>query len=247
MNNESSPPVALIIGASSAIGLAIIELLLEEPQQKVIAVSQQPESVEQKFVNEPRLITFQCDYSPSQIEATIKAITQRQISINQVFILNGLLHGDFGFPEKKLSDIQPEQIETVFKANTTVPLMWLKALETLPMAAYADIVLFSARIGSIEDNRLGGWYSYRASKAALNMVTKTAAIELKRRHKHWGFVLYHPGTTDTPLSEPFQKNVADNKLFTPDFTAHQLLTLMPTLSHNEIIHYVDWQGLKIEW
>lgn len=109
-------------------------------------------------------------------------------------------------------------------------------------------------MGSIEDNKLGGWYSYRASKAALNMFFKTAAIEVARRAKNTKLILFHPGTTDTKLSKPFQRNINSKKLFTTKFVAEQLyiLTQQTTGEQNRLEHnceasYLDWQGKKIAW
>lgn len=112
------------------------------------------------------------------------------------------------------------------------------------------ITALSARVGSINDNELGGWYTYRASKAALNMLFKTAAIELARRAKNTKLILFHPGTTDTELSKPFQKNVPAGKLFTPEFVAGQLFELTnnnPDLKLNGEPAYLDWQGSTIPW
>ena len=108
-------------------------------------------------------------------------------------------------------------------------------------------MLFSARVGSISDNRLGGWYSYRASKAALNMMIKTAAIELARRAKNIKLIAFHPGTTDTPLSKPFQKNVPENKLFSAEFVAKQLLDIVENTPIDQSPSYLDWQGETINW
>jgi len=107
------------------------------------------------------------------------------------------------------------------------------------------VTVFSARVGSVSDNRLGGWYGYRASKAALNMMLKTASVELKRRAKGVKLVSFHPGTTDTSLSKPFQKNVPEGKLFTPDFVAQQLLSLESRLVLDGELSYLDWQGQEI--
>ena len=109
------------------------------------------------------------------------------------------------------------------------------------------VTTFSARIGSIEDNRLGGWYSYRASKAALNMLLKTAAIEYQRVAKGVRFLVFHPGTTDTPLSKPFQKFVSKDKLFTPEFVADQLLTIVEQQASESNIQFLDWDGKAIPW
>ncbi|WP_312845184.1 hypothetical protein [Vreelandella populi] len=109
------------------------------------------------------------------------------------------------------------------------------------------IASLSARVGSIADNNLGGWYSYRASKAAHNMLLKTAAIELKRLNPTSIVLCLHPGTTDTPLSKPFQARVPSEKLFTPDFTAGQLLAVINKRTPEDSGSFWDWAGKRIEW
>ena len=112
---------------------------------------------------------------------------------------------------------------------------------------HSTVVCLSARVGSISDNGFGGWYGYRASKAALNMLVKTASIEYKRRVKNAMLVCYHPGTVDTGLSKPFQKNVAAKKLFTPEFTADQLFTHVSKLDRDQICHFIDWDCEVVTW
>ena len=107
--------------------------------------------------------------------------------------------------------------------------------------------MLSARVGSIGDNHLGGWYAYRASKAALNMLLKTAAIEYSRRSANVKLLSFHPGTTDTPLSKPFQSSVAADKLFTPDFVAAQLIALMTAADIDGQLAFIDWNGQSIDW
>ena len=105
----------------------------------------------------------------------------------------------------------------------------------------------SARVGSIADNRLGGWYGYRASKAAQNMVTKTLSIELSRRSPNVICVALHPGTVDTQLSEPFQGSVPAGTLFSPERAAQQLLSVIDSLTTADSGHFFDWKGSPIEW
>ncbi|MDX1321189.1 MAG: SDR family NAD(P)-dependent oxidoreductase, partial [Oceanospirillum sp.] len=105
----------------------------------------------------------------------------------------------------------------------------------------------SAKVGSIEDNRLGGWYSYRASKAALNMALKTLSIEWQRSHKQLCVAALHPGTTDTGLSEPFQKNVPEGKLFTPEQTGHYLLNVLEQLTPEQTGSFFSWNGETLPW
>ena len=108
-------------------------------------------------------------------------------------------------------------------------------------------MFFSARVGSISDNSLGGWYGYRASKSALNMLIKCAQIECQRRAKNITLISYHPGTVETELSKPFQSKVPTGKLFSTDFTATQLLQIIPNLTPENGPHYIDWQGNVIPW
>ena len=152
---------------------------------------------------------------------------------------------------KKLEDLNADYFNEIISANTLTPLLCLQSI--LPLLTHktqCTITALSARVGSINDNKLGGWYTYRASKSALNMLFKTAAIELARRAKNTKLVLFHPGTTDTELSKPFQKNVPAGKLFTPEFVAKQLFELTnnnPDLKLNGEPAYLDWQGSTIPW
>lgn len=111
----------------------------------------------------------------------------------------------------------------------------------------AHLVFLSARVGSIADNHLGGWYGYRASKAALNMMLKSAHIEYNRRAKNICLVSYHPGTVATQLSESFRANVPEGKLFSPEFAIAKLLIHTQALTSENGPHYIDWQGKTIPW
>ena len=120
-------------------------------------------------------------------------------------------------------------------------------MDALKHAPDPRIAVFSARVGSISDNQLGGWYSYRASKAALNMVLKCAAIELARLNPRAKLVAFHPGTTDTNMSKPFQKGVPAEKLFSPDFVASRLLVSLDSIVPDGELAFLDWDGKAIAW
>ena len=107
--------------------------------------------------------------------------------------------------------------------------------------------MLSARVGSIGDNGLGGWYSYRGSKAALNMMLRCAALEMRRVNPAAKIMAYHPGTVDTPLSQPFQASVAPEKLFSPERAAEALDTVLTSLTADGELSYLDWQGETIPW
>ncbi|PHI39055.1 short-chain dehydrogenase [Pseudoalteromonas sp. GCY] len=235
----------IVIGASSAIARAFIKAQTKQsPNVKVITVSRQAKTAQQA-----NNLHFQCDYSKAQIHQVASRILELGLTVKSVTIFNGLLHDEFDkFPEKKLEDICLEHSMALFNINTMIPMLWLQALLPAIKGKQPCIVTaLSARVGSISDNRMGGWYSYRSSKAALNMMFKTAAVELARRAKNIKLVLFHPGTTDTPLSKPFQANVPDEKLFTPEFVANQLSGIIANSHPDGAVSYVDWQNKLIEW
>ena len=134
------------------------------------------------------------------------------------------------------------------KINAFIPMLWVKNLKPLlRKSSRCSITVFSARIGSIQDNGKGGWYAYRASKAALNMFMKTSSIEFRREPAEISFLLFHPGTTDTFLSQPFHKRVASTSIFQPDFVAKRLIKILDTLAFDGEIKFADWKGEPIAW
>ena len=161
---------------------------------------------------------------------------------------SGLLHSDQVSPEKALEHISLPSMQQVFAVNAYGPILLAQAL--MPWLKTRRRVVFaslSARVGSIADNRLGGWYSYRASKAAQNQLLKTFAIELARRNPEAVVLALHPGTTDTALSRPFQASVAQEKLFTPAFVAEQLLRQITQATPRDTGSFIAWDGQRIAW
>lgn len=250
----------LIIGASSAIASALIERLRHEPADTplITAISRAPAPdhwpathAGQTTPEHPEL-WLQNDYQPDSIEALCRTYQERFTTATNIIICNGKLHEQELQPEKRLADFTTSNFQTVLQCNTLIPMLWLQALQPLiPRKTPVSIAVLSARVGSIEDNRLGGWYSYRASKAALNMLIKSFAIESARSRPQVNFLLFHPGTTDTPLSKPFQKNVPAGKLFSPAFVAQRLLALLTDCRRDNTssgnIRYLDWDGKHIPW
>ncbi|MCM5703798.1 SDR family NAD(P)-dependent oxidoreductase [Larsenimonas salina] len=159
----------------------------------------------------------------------------------------GVLHSDTISPEKRLEHLTTDQLTESFRINTATFGGLLGQLAPRISRQPALIGVLSARIGSIGDNRLGGWYGYRASKAALNMLVKTASVELERRNPEAIIVSLHPGTTDTGLSKPFQGHVPDNKLFTPSYAADALLTVLANRTPDDSGSFWDWNDTPIEW
>lgn len=249
----------LIIGANSDIAKAIAKRIQDIPNIGVILVSRDlsdylnENSSDNAAIGEGNIdclkkITVK-DYQPHTIQDTVAQIALfNEVPITQVFICHGLLHSETVQPEKRLEAFCASAFEEVMNANALTPMLWIQHLvPILSRKTPTKIVAFSARVGSISDNRSGGWYSYRASKAALNMLLKTAAIELSRRAKNIKIISFHPGTTDTPLSKPFQKNVPNDKLFSADFVAQQLLQIVEKSELDGEASYLDWQGKPINW
>tara|TARA_R110000744_G_scaffold117745_1_gene220117 strand:- start:12121 stop:12867 length:747 start_codon:yes stop_codon:yes gene_type:complete len=242
----------LIIGANSNIGKAIAAHILASEKTGLILISRGlvgNESVTSETLADNVTNIMLKDYQPQSIDQAITFLAQHNHApITRVFVCNGILHNDTIQPEKRLEDFDAQAFMEVITSNTLTPMLWIQKLTPLLTGkSPCKFVLFSARVGSISDNRLGGWYSYRASKAALNMMIKTAAIEFARRAKNIKLIAFHPGTTDTPLSKPFQKNVPANKLFTSAFVAKQLLDIVEKAPLDQTASYLDWQGEVINW
>ena len=240
---------ALVIGASSSIGQAFIHELLASGQvESVVAISRElcPETLQSLS----QLSWLSCDNSVEQIAASMHKLAQQAPSrhYTHVLICQGILHDENTWPEKRLEDINEAALHHIFQINTVIPTLWLQQLLALLKGKQpCRVALLSARIGSISDNRLGGWYSYRASKAALNMLIQTASIEYARRAPNIKLLAFHPGTTDSPLSRPFQKSVPPEKLFTPAFVAKQLLVVMNDCPVYGLAAYRDWNNQSINW
>ncbi len=213
--------------------------------EKIFAITR---STRESLFLDNRVEYITSDYTEASIASVIEYLAGASYRISKIMIFNGVLHDDVSFPEKSLADVTATNLSHLISINTITPFIWISNLSSLIKAKQeCHIVVLSARIGSIQDNRLGGWYAYRASKAALNMLLKTASIEFYRKNKFVKLVAFHPGTTDTPLSKPFQKNVPKEKLFTPDFVATRLLKVLSELPFDGELAYVDWDGKFIEW
>ncbi|WP_026376822.1 SDR family NAD(P)-dependent oxidoreductase [Aestuariibacter salexigens] len=239
--------VNVVVGASGGIGAALVNALASaSPSSLVIAVGRQQCKATAGNIR-PYAIE---DYSEPSIQICLNHIISEYGKLTTLICCVGTLHDDTkGIkPEKRLEDINANQLSHYFAVNTIIPSLWVKhAAEHFSDQGPAHCVVLSARVGSISDNRVGGWYGYRASKAALNMFIKTAQVEYQRRAKNVALVAYHPGTVDTALSKPFQRNVKPEKLFTPAFTAQQLLSFLPDLDPQQGPFYLDWQGQAIDW
>ncbi len=236
---------ALVTGASGGIGSALVDALLTHPRLgRLHAVSR--EAVAR---DDPRLIAQRRDLTePGGPEALGDALEGQPLHL--VINTLGMLHDDTAgiAPEKKLDDLDGEALTRLFQVNAAAPALLLKALAPSLKGRHPALVgSLSARVGSIDDNRLGGWYAYRASKAAHNMLMKTAAVELRRLNPNLCVICLHPGTTDTELSAPFQARVPEGKLFTPAFVAARLLEVLSRRSPADSGSFRDWNDEPIPW
>ena len=165
------------------------------------------------------------------------------LSTSLIFCCIGFLHQAAKRPEKTLKSLNANFFLENLQANTVEPALWLQRLMPFVVKQPGLKMLWlSAKVGSISDNQLGGWYSYRASKAALNMLVKTAAIELRRMQPELILVTVHPGTTDTALSQPFQLNLAQGQLQSAAATAQRLADVATNLVSAQHGHLINWDG-----
>ena len=242
----SSSSLDIVIGAGSAIGRALIERWSGECARPILAVARSadtPAVIEQLGVQ-----THQCDYSEAALAAVAIQLQEQSADISRLVICNGVLQGEGYRPERALNQLKTSAMEQVFEVNTFLPMRVLASLTpVIKRSTEPRIAVLSARVGSIGDNRLGGWYSYRGSKAALNMMLRCAALEMRRVNPAAKIMAYHPGTVDTPLSKPFQANVAPEKLFSPARAAEALDTVLSNLAADGELSYLDWQGETVPW
>ena len=167
-------------------------------------------------------------------------------NVDLAIVTTGLLHDAVQQPERALKALDPAHLARSLAINTIAPAIVAKHLiPKMPRDRRAVFAVLGARVGSIGDNRTGGWHSYRASKAALVMLMKTIAIETRRTHPQAIVVTLHPGTVDTAMSKPFQANVAKEKLFPPDFAAGYLLSVIAGLTTEDTGGHFAWDGTRI--
>jgi NAD(P)-dependent dehydrogenase (short-subunit alcohol dehydrogenase family) len=195
-----------------------------------------------------RIRALQTDHQEESMRRQVASITAASPRLARVVIALGTLHADDYQPEKSLEALSGDAMQAVYQVNCVLPLLWLAALApALRKSEDCRIAVLSARVGSIEDNRMGGWYSYRSAKAALNMGLRSASIEMARRARGIKLIAYHPGTVDSDLSKPFQRGVPDGKLFTPAFAAERLDAVLDQHRADGELAYVDWAGETIPW
>lgn len=232
----------VIVGASGGIGKALTQQLSAHAEQ-IFLLSRStinPKEAHHKYLP--------CDFRSEQ---TVADAAQKVASVGAfdlVIVATGLLHTDDYKPEKRYKDINTEQFLDQMQINALGPSLVAKHFVPLLSKEYKSVfAVLSAKVGSIEDNQLGGWYSYRASKAALNMMVKTLSIEVARTNKHAVMAALHPGTVDTGLSAPFQSNVPTSKLFSPETAARYILSTIDKIKPEDTGKLWSWDGTLIPY
>jgi len=253
--------VAFIQGASRGIGLEFARTLAARGNVHVIAGCRDPDRAEDlhKINN---VTVKRCDViKESDLKSVSSDILANFGKLDFAINVSGILHPS-GRGETRLQDVTEEALSETFKVNTFGPLIMAKHLGPLLQKgggligtqsakaknAHCGVLAhISARVGSISDNRLGGWYSYRMSKAALNMANKNLSIEFSRGKSKVVCILLHPGTTDTDLSRPYQKGVPKDKLFSTKYSVDHMMQVVDNVSFEDSGRFIAWDGTDIQF
>jgi NAD(P)-dependent dehydrogenase (short-subunit alcohol dehydrogenase family) len=230
-----------IIGSSGAIGRAFLDAYIADKDiSNIYSISR----TEVKS-NDKRIIHINIDVTD---EVSVKAAASKieENRLDRLIVATGVLHTKSFGPEKSIKDIKIENFVKIFSVNTFGPALIGKYFLPLMTKDQKSIVAFlSARVGSISDNKLGGWYAYRASKSALNQIIKNFSIEAKRTNSSGIIIGLQPGTVKSKLSEPFQKNVKKGKLFLPEDSVDSLIKVIENVMQNDSGKIFDWEGEEI--
>lgn len=219
---------AIVIGASGGIGAALA-LRLEAGGQTVHRLSRSHGGF---------------DYAAPDSIAEAAERLKLHGPFDRIIVATGMLHDGDLSPERSLRELDADRLSQTFLVNAIGPALVMRHFLAL-LAPDGRFAALSARVGSISDNRAGGWYGYRASKAALNQLVRTAAVELSRSKPGALCVALHPGTVDTAMSKPFQRGVAPEKLFSADRSAGHLIAVLDALAPGDSGGLFDWAGKPI--
>lgn len=238
-SHDKSDGIAIVIGATGGIGAAVVAQLRADAQYR--------ETIGLSRSSVPALDLF----DEASIKTCADHITRLALPVRLVVDATGTLSGNGVLPEKFLPEkswrqLDPAQMAHAFAINAIGPALLMKHfLPLLPRAGKAVFATLSARVGSIGDNQLGGWYSYRASKAALNQLVRTAAIELRRRQPEALCVAIHPGTVDSKLSAPFAKRGL--AIRSPAEAAGNVLEVIDRARPVDSGNFLDYRGQRVAW
>ena len=233
-----------VIGSSGAIGNSICKKLIND--DAVEEVYKFSRVIKNEDTDKIKNIDIDIE-DENSIKSCVEKLPSN-IKFDLIFVATGILHNDNDiFPEKSIKDISIDKLQKVFSVNTIGPTLVGKYfIPFLRKDTKSVFAFLSARVGSISDNKLGGWYSYRASKTALNQIIKNFSIEVKRSNANAIFVGLQPGTVKSYLSKPFEKNVKADRLFTPDYSAEKLLDVISNLTNGDSGKVYAWDGEEIQ-
>lgn len=230
-----------IIGSSGAIGRAFLDAYIADKEiSNIYSISRT--EVES---NDKRIIHINIDVTD---EVSVKAAASKigENRLDKLIVATGILHTELFGPEKSIKDIKIENFVKIFSVNAFGPALIGKYFLPLMKKDKKSIAAFlSARVGSISENKLGGWYAYRASKSALNQIIKNFSIEAKRTNPTGIIIGLQPGTVKSKLSEPFQKNVKKGKLLLPKDSVKSLIRVIESVMQNDSGKIFDWKGEEI--
>ncbi|MBV6631675.1 MAG: SDR family NAD(P)-dependent oxidoreductase [Alphaproteobacteria bacterium] len=233
-----------VFGASGGIGNGFVEHLASDPSvSEVFAFSRSGTAA-----TNSKVTTGLFDLTDEASIADAAKMIGDGGALTLVICAVGMLHDQDGAvaPEKSWRDLSADGLARAYQINALGPALLMKhLLPLLPRDGKAGFAALSARVGSVSDNRIGGWYGYRAAKAALNQHIRCAAIELARKHKQAFCIGLHPGTVDTGLSAPFQKGVPNGKLFTPEQSTGAMLTVVDQLTAEDSGKLFGYDGEEI--
>ncbi len=232
----------VVIGASGGIGGAFVEQLANDSKvSKVYALSRSGQIFDHAKISSGSIDIL----DEGSIESAAENISADKAP-DIVIVATGILHDDGLQPEKSLRDLDHDSFAKSFAVNASGPAMVAKHfLKTFDRDTKSVFAVVTGRVGSISDNVMGGWYAYRAAKAAAHMLMKNAAIEMGRRYKHNIILSLQPGTVDTDLSKPFQGNVKEGKLFTPEYSAISMLKVINDAKPENSGNLFAWDGEEI--
>ena len=231
----------LIAGASGAIGKEFTKLYCDDPNvEKVFALSRKENDIDNE-----KITSITVDYSEEETFDNLDAILQLE-TISTIIVATGILHTDLIKPEKSIAGIELVNLQKVFQVNVFGPtLLVKKLLPLIKRSRGVKIVFLSARVSSINDNKLGGWHSYRSSKSALNMMISNLSIELQRMNREHIAIGIHPGTVKSQLSEPFLRNVKHN-VFDAQESVELMAKVISNLNQNDSGKCFDFSGKTID-
>ncbi|OEE77041.1 SDR family NAD(P)-dependent oxidoreductase [Vibrio genomosp. F6] len=232
----------LIIGGNGGIGQAITRYVRDTfPTAKIFATYR-------STLPEDEGVDITWLKVNASLDADVKHLAEQISNLDMLINTAGFLHDVANKPEKSINDFTPEFFNQNLSSNTLPTLLLAKYFSNHLKAKHQTyFISLSARIGSIKDNQIGGWVSYRCSKAALNMAVKTVSIEWQFKLPNCCVVAFHPGTTDTNLSQPFQKNVPPNKLFTTEYVSQQLFKIISKVQPSDTGKFYSFTGEELPW